>query len=59
MKRPVRVRVESLRGTVPLVVRLPSALHRALLAEKKRTGRTVNLIVRTALEARLARRKQQ
>jgi hypothetical protein len=56
MKRPVRVRVESLKGTVALVVRVPGAMHRALMSEKEHTGQTLNFIVRAAVSAWFRRR---
>ena len=55
MSKPERVRVESLKGTIALIVRLPRPMHAALLAEKKRTGRTLNVIARSALAVWLKR----
>ena len=59
MKKPERVRVESLAGTVALIVRLPRSTYQALLAEKKRSGHTLNLIVRSALDTWLKRKGKE
>ena len=56
--KPKRIRAESRRGMRAVVVWVPRALHRALMARAKATGETANVIVRAALAERLKRTKK-